>query len=82
MRWSCRTAAPSTPNQAGAYQALHEAGLEPGLGRRHLDRQSTAPLIASNLPERRLDRLREFWETITRDRPGFARLGRRSASGP
>jgi NTE family protein len=51
--------------QAGVYQALAEAGL-------HVDWVAgisigavNAALIAGNPPERRVERLREFWETVT-----------------
>ena len=52
--------------QAGAYQALHEAGLEPDWVAGVSIGGINGALIAGNAPERRLDRLREFWETITR----------------
>lgn len=51
--------------QAGAYQALHEAGLEPDWVAGVSIGGINGALIAGNAPERRLDRLREFWETIT-----------------
>lgn len=51
--------------QAGAYQALHEAGLEPDWVAGVSIGGINAALIAGNPPERRLDRLREFWETVT-----------------
>src|SRR5271170_6447147 len=51
--------------QAGVYQALAEADL-------HVDWVAgisigavNAALIAGNPPERRVERLREFWETVT-----------------
>lgn len=51
--------------QAGVYQAMHEAGLEPD----RIDGVSigsvNGAIIAGNPPERRVERLREFWETIT-----------------
>lgn len=51
--------------QGGVYQALHEAGLEPDW----LDGVSigsiNAAIIAGNPRERRLERLRDFWERIT-----------------
>ena len=52
--------------QAGAYQALHEAGLEPDWVAGVSIGGINGALIAGNAPEHRLDRLREFWETITR----------------
>lgn len=51
--------------QAGAYQALHEAGLEPDWVAGVSIGGINGALIAGNPPERRLERLREFWETIT-----------------
>ncbi|MDA8050018.1 MAG: patatin-like phospholipase family protein [Rhodospirillales bacterium] len=54
--------------QAGVYQALHEAGLEPDWVNGVSIGGINSALIAGNPPERRLGRLREFWEMIT-DRP-------------
>ncbi len=51
--------------QAGVYQALHEAGLEPDWVAGVSIGAINAALIAGNPPELRLPRLREFWETIT-----------------
>lgn len=51
--------------QAGVYQALHEAGLEPDWINGVSIGGINAALIAGNPPERRVERLREFWETIT-----------------
>lgn len=56
--------------QAGVYQALHEAGLEPDWVNGVSIGAINAAIIAGNKPERRLERLREFWETITA-RPGW-----------
>jgi len=56
--------------QAGVYQALHEAGIEPywiigtSIG------AINASLIAGNPPERRLERLQEFWARMEQ-RPTF-----------
>ena len=51
--------------QGGVYQAMHEAGLEPDwVAGVSIGGINTA-IIAGNPPERRLQRLREFWETIT-----------------
>lgn len=54
--------------QAGVYQALHEAGLEPDWMNGVSIGSINSALIAGNPPERRLERLREFWQLIT-DRP-------------
>ncbi len=51
--------------QAGVYQALHEAGLEPDWVNGVSIGGINSALIAGNPPERRVERLREFWETIT-----------------
>jgi NTE family protein len=54
--------------QAGVYQALHEAGLEPDWVNGVSIGGINSALIAGNPPERRLERLRAFWQMIT-DRP-------------
>jgi NTE family protein len=52
--------------QAGVYQAIHEANIEvhwicgTSIG------GINGALIAGNPPERRVERLREFWETVTK----------------
>jgi NTE family protein len=51
--------------QGGVYQALHEAGLEPDWVTGVSIGGINSAIIAGNPPERRLERLREFWETIT-----------------
>ncbi|MGH7051709.1 MAG: patatin-like phospholipase family protein [Acetobacteraceae bacterium] len=51
--------------QGGVYQALHEAGLEPDWINGVSIGGINAALIAGNPPERRVERLREFWEMIT-----------------
>ena len=51
--------------QVGVYQGLHEAGIVPNwIAGISIGAFNTA-LIAGNPPERRLDALREFWETIS-----------------
>ncbi|MCF7222426.1 DUF3734 domain-containing protein [Marilutibacter chinensis] len=51
--------------QAGVYQGLHEAGVSPGwLAGISIGAFNTA-IIAGNPPERRVDALREFWQTIS-----------------
>ena len=49
--------------QAGVYQALHEAGLEPDWVAGVSIGGINAAIIAGNPPERRVERLRKFWET-------------------
>jgi NTE family protein len=51
--------------QAGAYQALAEADLHPDWIAGISIGAINAALIAGNPPEHRVERLREFWETIT-----------------
>jgi NTE family protein len=51
--------------QAGVYQAMHEAGLEPDWLAGVSIGAINAALIAGNRREDRLPRLREFWERIT-----------------
>ncbi|MDE2580448.1 MAG: patatin-like phospholipase family protein [Rhodospirillales bacterium] len=51
--------------QAGVYQALHEAGIEPDFVAGVSIGAINGAIIAGNPPERRLERLRAFWETIT-----------------
>jgi NTE family protein len=51
--------------QAGIYQALHEAGLWPDTVAGVSIGGINAAIIAGNPPERRVERLREFWQGIT-----------------
>ena len=51
--------------QAGVYQALHEAGLRPDTVAGVSIGGINGAIIAGNPPERRVERLREFWEGIT-----------------
>jgi NTE family protein len=51
--------------QAGVYQALHEAGIEPDWVAGVSIGGINSAIIAGNPRERRLERLRDFWETIT-----------------
>ena len=52
--------------QAGVYEALHEAGIEPDWVIGTSIGAINASLIAGNPPERRLQRLNEFWEAMER----------------
>jgi NTE family protein len=54
--------------QAGVYQALHEAGIWPDSVAGVSIGGINGAIIAGNRPERRLERLREFWETVTAGR--------------
>jgi NTE family protein len=51
--------------QAGVYQALAEADLHPDWVAGISIGAVNAALIAGNPPERRVERLREFWETVS-----------------
>jgi NTE family protein len=51
--------------QGGVYQALHEAGLEPDWIAGVSIGGVNGAIIAGNPRERRLERLRQFWDTIT-----------------
>ena len=64
-RWCCRVAARLGAYQAGVYQALHEAGLEPDWVSGVSIGAINSALIAGNKPERRLAALCEFWDRIT-----------------
>ncbi len=50
--------------QAGVYQALHEAGIEPDWIIGTSIGAINASLIAGNAPQNRLSRLREFWKRM------------------
>ncbi len=50
--------------QAGVYEALHEAGIEPDWVIGTSIGAITAALIVGNAPERRIERLRAFWDTV------------------
>lgn len=50
--------------QAGVYQALHEAGIEPDWVIGTSIGAINASLIAGNEPADRLDRLKEFWRRV------------------
>ena len=57
--------------QAGVYEALHEAGLEPDWVAGVSIGGFNSAIIAGNPPERRLDRLREFWNILTARKVSF-----------
>ncbi|SPH17511.1 hypothetical protein DEA8626_01034 [Defluviimonas aquaemixtae] len=52
--------------QAGVYQALHEAGVEPDWIIGTSIGAINAALIAGNKPQNRLPRLEEFWRLVSR----------------
>src|SRR5689334_12009028 len=51
--------------QAGVYQAMHHAGLEPDWVSGVSIGAVNAAIIAGNKPENRLERLTTFWKRIT-----------------
>jgi NTE family protein len=51
--------------QAGVYQALAEADLHPNWVAGISIGAINSAIIAGNAPEQRVNRLREFWETVT-----------------
>ena len=51
--------------QAGVYQALHEAGIEPDWVAGISIGAINSAIIAGNPPAHRIDRLRAFWETVS-----------------
>ncbi|HEV7546633.1 MAG TPA: patatin-like phospholipase family protein, partial [Reyranella sp.] len=51
--------------QAGVYQALAEADLHPDWVAGISIGAINSALIAGNPPEKRVERLRAFWETVT-----------------
>lgn len=55
--------------QAGVYQALHEAGIEPDWVIGTSIGAINGALIAGNTAEHRLDRLREFWKRVEQASP-------------
>jgi NTE family protein len=55
--------------QAGVYQALHEAGIEPDWIIGTSIGAINASLIAGNAPQDRLSRLREFWNRMAQQPP-------------
>jgi NTE family protein len=65
--------------QAGVYEALSEAGIQPDWIAGISIGAINAAIIAGNPPNSRVDRLREFWTRVTADGPwpylGDANLG-------
>jgi NTE family protein len=57
--------------QAGVYEALAETGLHPDWVVGISIGAINAAIIAGNAPERRVDKLRDFWEEITAPAVGF-----------
>src|SRR5437588_8986386 len=61
--------------QAGVYQALAEANLHPDWVAGISIGAINSALIAGNPPEKRVGRLREFWEAVTTPPFGIPYLG-------
>jgi NTE family protein len=57
--------------QGGVYQALAEADLHPDWVAGISIGAVNSALIAGNPPEKRVERLREFWESVTQSRLGI-----------
>jgi NTE family protein len=53
--------------QVGVYEALHEAGVEPDWVIGTSIGAINGAIIAGNLPERRMERLEEFWRMVRSD---------------
>ena len=51
--------------QAGVYEALGEAGIHPNWVAGISIGAINSALIVGNPPNKRVERLREFWETVT-----------------
>src|SRR5713226_10708015 len=60
--------------QGGVYQALAEADLHPDWVAGISIGAINCALIAGNPPERRVERLRAFWETVTQSPLGLPYL--------
>lgn len=56
--------------QAGAYEVLHESGIEPDWIAGISIGAINAAIIAGNAPEDRIHHLREFWKEISTSVPG------------
>ena len=61
--------------QAGVYQALGEANLDPDWVAGISIGAVNAALIAGNSPEHRVEKLRAFWETVSTPPVGAPYLG-------
>ena len=60
--------------QAGVYEALHEAGIEPDWVIGTSIGAINASLIAGNEPKDRLARMHEFWKRVCQDSSPFTNL--------
>jgi NTE family protein len=57
--------------QAGVYEALAEDGIHPNWLAGISIGAINCAIIAGNPPEKRVERLRQFWELVTADRLGW-----------
>jgi NTE family protein len=67
--------------QAGVYDALSEAGIQPNWIAGMSIGAINAAIIAGNPPNSRVERLREFWTQVTADGPWFGAAGMGLARG-
>ncbi len=67
--------------QAGVYQALAEADLHPDWVAGISIGAINSAIIAGNPPELRVQRLREFWETVSASPFGIAKFAPRLRYG-
>jgi NTE family protein len=58
--------------QCGVYEALHGAGIQPSWFAGTSIGAINAAILAGNAPERRIERLHEFWNTICEPAGAFA----------
>jgi NTE family protein len=68
--------------QAGVYQALHEAGMEPDWVCGVSIGAINSAIIAGNPPEHRLEKLRMFWDRSRREKCGTTRRMATSIARP
>lgn len=61
--------------QAGAYEVLHQNGVEPDWVAGISIGAINAAIIAGNAPEDRIGHLREFWDELSTDIPGGRMAG-------
>jgi NTE family protein len=67
--------------QAGVYQALAEAGLHPDWVAGISIGAINAAIIAGNPPDKRVGRLRDFWETVSASPLGIPPVGSIETNG-
>src|SRR5712672_1948368 len=67
--------------QAGVYEALAEAGIHPDWVAGISIGAINAAIIAGNPPERRVEKLRQFWELVTTP-PSLAPVAAGTQNGP